>query len=127
MVNVEETWSLDMRFTNTTGNWIAVVVEFDGINVTATIRGTHPGWTVQVFEPTITEVVRPETRTFYTESPELARGQELQVEHAQEGFTATVHRVVTGRDGEVLDDLVLTSTYAPSRNTILRGTGDPEA
>ncbi len=126
MVNVEEDWALDLKFTNTTGNWIAVVVVADGQNVTAAIRGTDPGWTVQVFDPVITDVVPPDTRTYYTESPELPRGQEMQVETAQEGFTATVHRVVTDRDGNVIDDFVMTSTYAPSRNTILRGTGPVE-
>jgi vancomycin resistance protein YoaR len=123
MVNVEDDWSLDLKFTNTTGNWIAVVVIADGERVTAQIRGTNPGWTVQVFDPVITNVVPADTRTYYTESPELPQGQELQVETAQEGFTAAVHRVVTDRNGQVVDDYVLTSTYAPSRNTILRGTG----
>ncbi|MER3438987.1 MAG: hypothetical protein C4346_16120 [Chloroflexota bacterium] len=123
MVNVEDDWSLDLKFTNTTGNWIAVVVTADGERVTAQIRGTDPGWTVQVFDPVITDVIPADTRTYYTESPELPSGQELQVETAQEGFTATVHRVVTDREGKVVDDLALTSTYAPSRTTILRGTG----
>jgi vancomycin resistance protein YoaR len=123
MVDIEEDWSLDMRFTNTTGNWIAVVVTADGQNVTARILGTDAGWDVQVDQPVISDVVPPDEATYYTESPELAQGEEMQVEHAQEGFTATVHRVVLDREGQAVDETTLSSTYAASRNTILRGTG----
>jgi vancomycin resistance protein YoaR len=127
MVNIEEDWSLDLRFTNTTGNWIAVVVVADGQDVTAEIRGVDPGWSVAVDQPVITDVVPADDNIYYTESPELPGGEEMQVESAQEGFTATVHRVVRDRDGTIIDETSLTSTYAASRNTILRGTGPVDA
>jgi vancomycin resistance protein YoaR len=123
MVNIEEDGSLDMRFTNTTEDWIAVVVIADGQNVAAQIRGIDPGWTVEIDEPVITNIVPEDDTIYYTESPELPVGEEMQVEHAQEGFTATVHRVVRDKDGRVIDETSMTSTYAASRNTILRGTG----
>lgn len=126
MVNIEEDASLDMRFTNTTGNWIAIVVVADGQNVRADIRGIDPGWSIEVDDPVISDVVPEDDTTYYTESPELASGEEMQVEHAQEGFTAMVHRVVRDKDGTVIDETSLTSTYAASRNTILRGTGEPK-
>jgi vancomycin resistance protein YoaR len=126
MVNIEKEASLDMRFTNTTDDWIAIVVVADGQNVQAEIRGTETGWTVEIEEPVITEVVPADETSYYTESPELPAGEEMQVEHAQEGFTATVHRVVRDKDGTIIDETGLTSTYAASRNTILRGTGEVE-
>lgn len=123
MVNIEEWGSLDLKFTNNTGNWIAVVVIADGVTVTARIVGTDPGWTVEVEQPIISNIVKPPSGTTYTDSPELPKGEQLQVEYAQDGFSSEVVRVVTAEDGEVISSGSLVSTYAPSRNTILRGTG----
>jgi vancomycin resistance protein YoaR len=125
MVNIEDDWSLDMKFQNTTGDWIAVVVTADGEYVRSEVWGTNPGWDVEVTGPEITNVVSPGTEMTYADSPELPAGQELQVEHAQEGFDTSIHRVVS-KDGEVIDDYVLESSFAPSRNTTLRGTGTGE-
>jgi vancomycin resistance protein YoaR len=123
MVNIEEDGqSLDMKFQNTTGHWIAVVVQADGEYVSAEIYGTNPGWDVEVSDPVISNIVTPPTDVRYTDSPELPAGDELQVEHAQDGFDASIHRVVS-KDGQVIDDLTLSSTFAPSRDTVLRGTG----
>lgn len=123
MVNIEPDWSLDLKFQNTTGNWIAVVMTADGQNVRAEIRGTNPGWTIDPPQPVITDVVSPGSEMTYTDSPELPKGQELQVETAQEGFTATITRIVKDGTGAVIDEYVLESTYAASRNLTLRGTG----
>lgn len=123
MVNIEPDWSLDLKFQNTTGNWIVVVMTADGQNVRAEIRGTNPGWTIDPPQPVITDVVSPGSEMTYTDSPELPKGQELQVETAQEGFTATITRIVKDGTGAVIDEYVLESTYAASRNLTLRGTG----
>jgi vancomycin resistance protein YoaR len=123
MVNIEPGWALDLKFRNTTGNWIALVMVADGENVYAEIRGTNPGWDIDVPEPVITDVVKPSSTMIYTDSPELPRGEELQVEHAREGFTSTISRTVRDSDGNVIDEYVLESTYAASRDTTLRGTG----
>lgn len=130
MVNIDPVHgTLDLRFTNTTGNWIAVQVIADGTVVTARILGTDPGWTVEVSQPEITGVIKPSTETNYTDSPELPAGTRLQVEYAGEGFTSTIRRTVTDRDGNVLADGSLVGSYGASENTILVGTGGatPEA
>lgn len=130
MVNIDEiNGTLDFKFTNTTGNWIAVQVIDDGTVLTARILGTDPGWTVDVSQPEITDVIKPDTGTQYTDSPELPDGTKLQVEYAQEGFTATIHRSVTDKDGKVIADGDLVGSYSASENTILVGTGSstPEA
>ena len=123
MVNIEPGWALDLKFRNTTGNWIALVMVADGENVHAEIRGVNPGWQVDVPEPVITNVISPEPGMIYTDSPELPKGQELQVEHARDGFTSTITRTVRDKDGKVIDEYVMESTYAPSRDRTLRGTG----
>jgi vancomycin resistance protein YoaR len=122
MVNVEDDWALDLKFRNNTGAWIALVLIADGQNVTAQILGTDPGWEVRVEGPILTNVVPLDPKTYYTESPELPVGQELPVETAGEGFDAEIRRTVLD-DGQVVDEYVLTSSFAPSRTTILRGTG----
>jgi vancomycin resistance protein YoaR len=130
MVNIDDVnGTLDFKFTNTTGNWIAVQVVDDGTVLTARILGTDPGWTVDVSQPEITDIVKPDTGTQYTDSPELPDGTKLQVEYAQEGFTSTIHRTVKDKDGKVLADGDLVGTYGASENTILVGTGPstPEA
>jgi vancomycin resistance protein YoaR len=118
--------SLDLKFQNNTGNWIAVVMTADGENVTSQILGTNPGWTVKVEGdgPTISNIVDPPTETMYQESPELPAGEERQVETAQQGFDATIKRITRDQNGNVIDEYVLASTYVPSVNRILRGTGN---
>ena len=123
MVDIEDQGSLDMQFRNTTGNWIAVVLSADEENVSVKILGKDPGWTVKIDGPEITNVVQPPTDTIVQDSPELPAGDEKQVESAQDGFDASIRRVITDKKGEVIDDYTLASTYVPSRNRILRGTG----
>ena len=122
MVNIEPDWSLDLKFKNTTGRWIAVVMIPDGAMVTARIVGTDPGWEVVVPEPTISNVVKPPEEMVYTESPELPLGQERVVESAQDGFDVRIDRTVLDDGKVILEDAVF-SSFAPSRNTTMRGTG----
>ncbi len=122
MVNVEEDWALDMKFQNGTDDWIAVVLTADGEDLTAKILGTDPDWTVQVDGPEISNVVPLDPRMYYTESSELQKGEELLVETAQEGFDSSITRTVK-RGSAVIDTYTLSSSFLPSRNTTLRGTG----
>jgi vancomycin resistance protein YoaR len=122
MVNIEPDWRLDLKFKNTTGRWIAVVLAPDGAMVNARIIGTNPDWDVVVPEPTIENEVKASEQMIYTESPELPLGQERVVESAQDGFDVRVDRTVLDDDKVILQDAVF-SSFAPSRNTTLRGTG----
>ena len=125
MVNVEDDWALDMKFENATDNWIAVVVIADGENVIAQIWGTDPGWDVSIQEPVLSNIVPLDNTMYYTTSPELPKGEEMQVETAQEGFDTAITRTVTA-NGEVILQDTLESSFKPARNTILRGTGPAE-
>ena len=123
MVNIEDDWSLDLKLRNTTGNWIAFVVTADGDALTVSLMGTDPKWMIAVSDPIETGRTTASDETEYVDSPELAAGEELQVEHAADGFSVRVDRTVTDRSGnEILSDNV-ESDYAPSRNLILRGAG----
>jgi vancomycin resistance protein YoaR len=122
MVNIEPDWRIDLRFTNTTGYWMAVVLIPDGSMVYARIVGTDPGWDVVVPEPEILNEVKADTRMIYTESPEMPLGQERIVESAQDGFDVLISRSVVKNGKTLLEDEVF-SSFAPSHNTTMRGTG----
>ncbi len=124
MVNIEPGWALDLKFRNNTGNWIALVMVADGEYVRAEILGVDPGWDIQIDDPVISDIVPPEGGMIYTDTPELPKGQELQVEHARDGFTSTITRVVTDSDGNVVDEYSYSSEYSASRDRTLRGTGE---
>ena len=128
MVNIEEEpseWAitLDLRFVNTTDNWIAIEMVADGEYVTSRILGTDQGWTVDVDDPEISEVTKPDATPIRQDSPELPAGETMQVETAQDGFDADVTRRVEDRDGSIIDTYTVTSTYSATSNRILVGTG----
>jgi vancomycin resistance protein YoaR len=122
MVNIEPTGSLDLRFANTTGHWIAVEVFADGENVWTRIVGTDPGWDIEVGEPEITNRAPADQRMYFTDSPELPAGTEKVVESATDGFDVSLTRTVR-KGGEVLDVYTVSSSFTPSRNLTMRGTG----
>ena len=123
MINVEDDWALDLKFTNTTDDWMAVEVWADGERVHTRLLGTDPRWDVTVDGPDVTNVIDDSTKVTYTDSPELEKGEERQVEFAQEGFDVKITREVKDERGETIDRFTLESSYAASRNTVLRGTG----
>lgn len=122
MVNIESDWRLDLRFKNTTGYWLAVVLIPDGNTVYARIVGTNPGWTVEVPTPEMENIVQPDETMRYTESPELPLGTERLVESARDGFDVTIERTVRKGNTIVLQDSFF-STFEPAHNTTMRGTG----
>jgi len=133
MVNIEpdgstEAMTLDMKFQNTTDNWIAVELTADGTNVTSRILGTNPGWNIQIADgdPQISNIVKPDENEIRQDSPELPSGTERQVETAQDGFDTMIVRTVTDKDGNVIDSYSLASSYGATSNRILVGTGPAE-
>ncbi|HMA33048.1 MAG TPA: VanW family protein, partial [Chloroflexia bacterium] len=113
----------DFRFKNTTGNWLLIRARGDHTNLRVQLWGTDPGWRVEVSRPVITKpvVTDPIPRRQLTDK--LAAGRLIQVEHAQDGFTSDIHRVVYDRAGTKLDDWHAQGTYLPSHNTFMIGTG----
>ncbi len=122
MVNIEPEGSLDLRFRNTTGNWIAVVLVADGENLWSRIVGTDPGWEIEVSEPEITNRVEADPRMYSTDSPELPRGQDLVVETASAGFDVSLTRTVLD-GGKPIDSYTVSASFTPTRNLTLRGSG----
>ncbi len=122
MVNIEPDWRLDLKFRNSTNHWLAVVMIPDGSDVYARIIGTNPGWRVEVPQPEMENIVHPDDAMRYTESPEFPLGDERLVESARDGFDVRIDRTVYDGDKVILEDS-FSSSFAPSYNTTMRGTG----
>jgi vancomycin resistance protein YoaR len=120
---VDPDYALDNTWINTTDNWVAINAVADGEWITVEIWGTSQGWTVSADNPVIENVVKADPTMVRQFSADVPAGQSVVVEHAQDGFTATIHRTVTNANGEMVDDLWLTSYYLPSRNVTLVGEG----
>ncbi len=117
---------VDLQFKNTTGNWLAIQSRTDGSNVYFSIYGTKPGWEVKADGPHISNYVPTDQTWVEQEDPTKPWGWELNVEHAEDGFTAVINRTVL-KDGQVIDEYKSVSRYLPSRNVTLIGTqGRPE-
>ncbi len=113
----------DFRFKNTTGNWILIKSTADGKNVTFQLYGVNPNWTVKIGEPVISGRVRTDPTMIYEKTSALPAGQTVLVEHAQDGFNASITRTVTDSSGNVLDKWTAKSYYQPAHNRTLIGTG----
>jgi vancomycin resistance protein YoaR len=119
---VDPDYGLDFKFRNASNDWIAVVSSFNGSYLTFELWGTNPGWEV-IVDPAVYSSYRPASQEMvYETSDQLPSGTSVFVEHAEDGFDAAIHRVVK-KDGQVIDDATLVSTYAPARNVTLVGTG----
>ncbi len=116
---VDPEFGLDFEFNNPTDNWLAISSWANGQNLTIEVWGVHQGWNVQVDAPVITNVVEASTETVRRADYSLNPGQEVKVESAQDGFSASIHRVVTDAEGNVLWDTVFDSYYQPARNLVL--------
>ncbi len=113
----------DFRFKNTTGNWLLIRAHGDGATMRVELWGTNPHWRVDVSDPVITDVVKTDQTPRYETTDKLAAGRKLQVEHAQDGFTADIHRQVYDSSGQKIDDWHAHGTYLPSHNTWMTGIG----
>jgi vancomycin resistance protein YoaR len=113
---------LDFTFYNPTNSWLAIRAVADGEWLTVEVWGTNQGWQVNVDQPIITNVVKADQTPVRQINDELQPGEEVQAEHAEDGFTATIHRSVV-KDGQVVDDVTLVSVYQPSQNVTLIGPG----
>jgi vancomycin resistance protein YoaR len=119
---VDADYGLDFTFKNATNDWLAVISHFDGAYLTFELWGTNPGWEIQIDQPVITNHRPANHQMVYENSDQLPAGTQVFVEHAEDGFDAAIHRVVR-KDGQVVDEVTLHSTYAPARNVTLVGTG----
>ncbi len=113
----------NFRWRNTTGQWVLVRgLAAQGV-VHFSLWGTNPAWNVQVATPVISAVVPTERTAIYQRTTAVPQGTTRQVEHAQAGFTADIHRRVYDAGGVLIDDWRATGTYAPAHDRYMIGSG----
>jgi len=112
---------VDLKFRNTTGDWIRLSSWFDGANVGFVLHGVNPRWKVEAAPPTARDTVKTDTKMVFQDDPTMPVGRQLEVEHAEDGFTLTGYRTVS-QDGKIVDQYVFTNRYRPARNVTLVGT-----
>jgi hypothetical protein len=111
---------VDLKFKNTTDDWIRLDSWVDGANIGFTIWGVDPGWEVETLGPKIYNVVKTSQAIVRQEDWTLPPGRELFVEHAEDGFTLSATRLVK-LNGDLVDQYDFTNRYLPSRNVLLVG------
>lgn len=117
---VDDAYGIDFKFRNNTGNWLAIVTSADSSNIYFSLYGTDPNWEVKAEGPIISNIVPADTTMVRQFDPSMAPGQELLVEHAENGFDARVIRRVL-KNGQTIDTREFVSHYMPSRNVMLVG------
>ncbi len=117
---VDDPW-VDFKFRNTTGNWIRIETKSDDSNIYFTLYGVNPGWAVVSSKPVVSNVVKTTQEVVRREDPQMQAGQELLIEHAEDGFEMTATRQVFDKDGKVLSTYRFVNRYIPARNVLLVG------
>jgi vancomycin resistance protein YoaR len=118
---VDEEAGLDLQWVNNTDHYMLIQSRVEGTNLIFGLYGTKPSWDVKVEGPVITNVRTADTTQVQQAERSMPVGRTLAVEAAQDGFDSTITRTVT--QGDNVRTLALKSTYVPSRNVVLYGTG----
>lgn len=114
--------SVDLKFTNDTGNYILIQSYVDPTETSLTfiLYGKKDGREVTVTTPVVSGITSaPET--LYQDDPTLPKGVEKQIDFAAAGATVVFNRTVK-QNGKVIIDEKYSSRYAPWRAVFLRGT-----
>lgn len=119
---VDEPSGLDFRFTNNSDHYLLIQSRYEDEKLHFYLFGQKPDWDVTVLEPHIRDRVKADETMVREKSDWLPAGETLWTEHAADGFTVTVTRVVEESDGATRRQS-FTSYYKPARNVILVGTG----
>ncbi|MFN8513355.1 MAG: VanW family protein [Thermomicrobiales bacterium] len=130
---VDDQSGLDFKFENTTGGWLGIeaVTTEDGI-LQISLYGKDPGWNVVIDDPIITNIRVPDPKPAYDKTHDLVPGAKLLIEHAAEGFDASIRRRVYDKNGAPVlydgapMDLTLRSSYLASRDRYQIGVPENE-
>ncbi len=106
--------NVDFKFKNTSGAYLLIkpIVDTQKGVLTFEFYGTDPGWKVEVGEPKYSNRKAPPP-PLYIEDPTMPPGKVVQFDWAVEGLDAKVSRKVWDKDGNLLIDEVLKSSYKP--------------
>lgn len=114
--------SVDLKFKNTTGNYILITSAVDTTNLTMsfTLYGKKDGREVSITQPVILSS-SPAPEPLYQDDPTLPVGVVKQIDYAAAGANVTFSRVVTQNGKEIINE-TYKSNYRPWQAVFLRGT-----
>jgi vancomycin resistance protein YoaR len=92
----------DLRFVNTTGDWIRIDAAAQPGSLTIDIYGADPGWAVNPNVSSPSHVVQPNQTPQVVADSQLPPGQQFTVAPGVAGFDVVVQRTVT-KGGAVID------------------------
>ncbi|TAK24543.1 MAG: hypothetical protein EPO26_04800 [Chloroflexota bacterium] len=118
--------AVDFAWRNTSAEPVLISVVADDTRVRVRLWGHRPDWQVRVTEPRIERVIRTGTETRFHDDTTIPRGATFWVERAEDGFDVALTRTLL-RGGRVIAETRFTSTYAPSRNVVARGSDQSTA
>ncbi len=108
--NNADEYEKDLIFENPLDSWLLLMMIVDGDTAYAHLYGKPNGWTVEVFEPRVSEPKDP-GEPVERVNPELAKGERKRVQIARPGYTVYLRRKVTDADGNVVSDGDFVSDY----------------
>lgn len=110
----------DLRFQNSTGDWIRIEAAVQASSLTVSIYGADPGWSV---EPTVgqpSNVVQPSLTPITQVDPALPTGQQFALSPSLPGFDVSIQRTVT-QSGQELDRYGVAEHYQPMASIVSIG------
>lgn len=99
----------DLKFENDTDNYILLTMSYDGIEVTCTLWGVPPGYTVESVPGELIEGGEYQTREIVDES--LQPGQRVIEQQGMRGSKISVTRYVYDAAGNLREERTFHSTY----------------
>lgn len=112
--------NMDLRFENNTNDWIRIEATAQSGNVTVSIYGADPGWSVNPNVSQPTNIVQPPSRPVVQIDPAVPPGQQLTLSPARPGFDVSVNRAVV-RQGVTIDRYSDVEHYKAQPEVIAKG------
>lgn len=114
--------SVDLKFTNDTGNYILIQTQLDVNNqqLTFLLYGAKDGRETTISKPTISNQT-PAPEPLYQDDPTLPKGTIKQIDFAAPGAKVFFTRAVIKNGKKIIDDKFV-SNYQPWKAVYLRGT-----
>ncbi|NTW27804.1 MAG: hypothetical protein HGA39_00335 [Coriobacteriia bacterium] len=109
----------DLKFKNTTGNWLLVSVSYTSSSVTVALYGKSPGYDVTYTTSPLTNIVAFTTQE--EADPTLPIGTRIVTDPGQDGCSCVVVRTVT-KGGQAVSTDTFKSLYQPKTEIVTVGT-----
>ena len=111
---------LDLKFTNDTNNYMILLLDHDGSQVTCSLWGISPKYTTDYAQ--ISWEKGDDYKTITRNDPEERQGTEYTKSSGKNGHTVEVQRNTYDKNGTKIRQDVFKSVYKPQDEIIIKGT-----